>query len=61
MLFTSLGWIHGVRQGMRGIFGLGPERINPVLGVARDLGLLVLLGVALLLDHRPGRCSPAPR
>ena len=49
MVFTSLGWIHSVRQGMRGIFGLGPEQINPMLGLARDLGLLVLAGVALLL------------
>jgi len=59
MLFTSLGWIHGVRQGTRGMFGLGPEHINPVLGLARDLGLLALLGVALLLTTGLGLLTGA--
>ncbi|GAA3703138.1 hypothetical protein GCM10023081_44380 [Arthrobacter ginkgonis] len=59
MIFTSLGWIHGVRQGTRGMFGLGPERINPVLSVVRDLGLLALLGVALLLTTGLGLLTGA--
>ena len=47
-VFTSLGWISGVRDGVRGMMQLGPRGMNPVLQILRDVGTLVLLGVALV-------------
>ncbi|MFB0836278.1 YihY/virulence factor BrkB family protein [Arthrobacter halodurans] len=49
MLITSLGWIAGLRTGMRGIFGIPPETTNPVLAKVRDLGVLALLAVSLII------------
>ncbi|WP_051479155.1 YihY/virulence factor BrkB family protein [Arthrobacter sp. H5] len=48
-LITALGWIAGVREGMRGIFALPPVVVNPVLLKLKDLGTLLVLGVALVL------------
>jgi membrane protein len=47
---TSLGWIAGVRDGLRGIMGLGPRKMNPVVLKLHDAGTLLLLGVALVLS-----------
>jgi len=47
---TSLRWIAGVREGLRGVQRLGPLRINPVVQKLRDAGTLLLLGVALVLS-----------
>ncbi|GAA1354215.1 YihY/virulence factor BrkB family protein [Falsarthrobacter nasiphocae] len=53
-LVTALGWINGLREGMRGVFGLPPIKLSfPVLK-ARDLGTLLLLGVALILTTAVG-------
>lgn len=49
MLVTSLAWVGGVRQAMRGIFALQPVVMNPALLRAKDLGTLALLGVVMLL------------
>ncbi len=46
-LVTSLGWIDGLRDGLRGVVRLGPRKLNPVLVKLRDAGILLLLGVAL--------------
>lgn len=49
-VFTALGWISGIRDGVRGMMRLGPRGINPVLQILRDAGTLLLLGVALVLS-----------
>jgi membrane protein len=49
-VFTALGWISGVRDGVRGMMQLGPRGINPVLQILRDAGTLVLLGAALVIS-----------
>lgn len=59
MLVTSLNWISGLRQGMRGVFGLHPEQINPVLAKARDLGVLAVLGVLLVVTTLVGLLAGA--
>ncbi|MEE1619889.1 YihY/virulence factor BrkB family protein [Zafaria sp. Z1313] len=54
MLLTSLGWIAGLREGMRGVYGLPPVKMNPVLAKLRDLGILALLGVSLVVTSGVG-------
>ncbi|MCU1521996.1 MAG: Ribonuclease [Arthrobacter sp.] len=49
-VFTALGWISGVRDGVRGMMQLGPRGINPVLQILRDAGTLLLLGAALVVS-----------
>jgi membrane protein len=49
LLMTSLGWISGLRQGMRGIFGLPPLTKNFFLVKLKDIGILLLLAVVLVL------------
>ncbi|MDQ4503622.1 YihY/virulence factor BrkB family protein [Sinomonas sp. ASV322] len=48
-VFTSLGWITSLRSGLRGILGLPPLKVNAIAQRLRDVGTLVLLGVALVL------------
>ncbi len=48
-VITALGWIAGVRQAMRGIFALPPVAGNPILLRIKDLGTLLVLGVAMIL------------
>ncbi|MFP5312631.1 MAG: YihY/virulence factor BrkB family protein [Actinomycetes bacterium] len=45
---TSLGWINGVRDGLRGVMQLPPLILNPVVMKLRDAGTLLLLGLALV-------------
>ena len=47
---TSLGWIAGLRDGLRGVLRLGPLKMNPVLLKLHDVGTLLLLGVALVIS-----------
>jgi membrane protein len=47
---TSLGWIAGLRDGLRGVMRLGPLKINPIVLKLRDVGTLLLLGVALVIS-----------
>jgi membrane protein len=54
MVFTSLRWIAGMRQGMRAVFGLSTVDANPVMVKVRDLGTLVVITVALVLTTAIG-------
>ncbi|MBG6217193.1 membrane protein [Arthrobacter sp. CAN_A6] len=54
MVFTSLGWISGVRQGMRSIFGLEPVWFHPILVRVKDAGILLVLGVVLVITTGVG-------
>lgn len=54
MLVTSLGWIKGLREGMRGVYGLLPLQLNPVLVKLRDLGVLAVLGLCLVVTTAVG-------
>ncbi len=54
MLLTALGWINGVRDGMRGIFDLPAPQVNPVLVKVKDLGILLVLAVALVVTTGVG-------
>ncbi|WP_427135664.1 YihY/virulence factor BrkB family protein [Pseudarthrobacter sp. S9] len=47
---TSLGWIAGLREGLRGVMQLSPLKMNPVLLKLRDAGTLLLLGVTLVIS-----------
>jgi len=49
-VFTSLGWISGIRDGVRGMMRLGPLVMNPVLQILKDVGALLLMGVALVVS-----------
>ncbi|TLM86187.1 YihY/virulence factor BrkB family protein [Pseudarthrobacter sp. NamE5] len=49
-VFTSLRWIAGLRDGLRGVMELPPLLINPILLKLRDAGILLLLGVALVVS-----------
>lgn len=49
MILTSLGWIAGLRGGMRAVFGLPPLEGNPVLIRLGDIGTLLILGIALVI------------
>jgi membrane protein len=49
-VFTSLGWISGIRDGLRGMMQLGPRGMNPVLQILLDVGALILLGIALVIS-----------
>ncbi|MET1020741.1 MAG: YihY/virulence factor BrkB family protein [Arthrobacter sp.] len=49
-VFTSLGWISGMRDGVRSMMQLGPREMNPFLQILRDVGTLLLLGVALVIS-----------
>lgn len=48
-VITALGWIAGVRQAMRGIFALPPVPGHPIMIRVKDLGTLLVLGVAMIL------------
>ncbi|ABY22052.1 conserved hypothetical membrane protein [Renibacterium salmoninarum ATCC 33209] len=48
MLLTSLGWIGGLREGIRGIFATGPLEANPVLLKLKDAATLLVLGILLV-------------
>jgi membrane protein len=49
-VITSLGWIAGLRDGLRGVVQLPPLKINPIVLKLRDAGTLLLLGVALVIS-----------
>jgi membrane protein len=49
-VFTSLRWIAGIRDGLRGVLELPPLKVNPVLLKLRDAGTLLLLGIALVIS-----------
>jgi membrane protein len=47
---TSLRWISGIREGLRGVLQLPPLTVNPILLKLRDAATLLLLGVALVIS-----------
>ncbi|WP_320537803.1 YihY/virulence factor BrkB family protein [Pseudarthrobacter sp. IC2-21] len=49
-VITSLGWIAGLRDGLRGVVQLPPLKLNIILMKLRDAGTLLLLGVALVIS-----------
>ncbi|MFV0134075.1 YihY/virulence factor BrkB family protein [Streptomyces sp. HMX87] len=49
LLFTGIGWIDAVRGCLRAVWELPDEEENPVLHRAKDAGILVGLGGALLV------------
>ncbi|WP_323960728.1 YihY/virulence factor BrkB family protein [Arthrobacter sp. JZ12] len=54
MLLTALGWIAGLREGMRGIFDLPALQTNLVLQKLKDLGILLVLAVVLVVTTGVG-------
>ncbi|POH60081.1 YihY/virulence factor BrkB family protein [Arthrobacter glacialis] len=59
LLITALGWINGLREGIRSVLGLAPDRTNPVLSKLLDGGTLLVLAVALVLTSALGALSTA--
>lgn len=59
LLVTSMGWINGLREGIRSVLGLAIDRTNPVLSKMRDGGTLLVLAVALVLTSILGVLSTA--
>ncbi|WP_449372059.1 YihY/virulence factor BrkB family protein [Arthrobacter psychrolactophilus] len=59
LLITAMGWINGLREGIRSILGLARDRTNPVLSKMRDGGTLIVLAVALVLTSALGVLSTA--
>lgn len=49
-IVTSLRWISGIRDGLRGVLDLPPLLLNPIVLKLRDAGILLLLGVALVIS-----------
>ncbi|MDD0857066.1 YhjD/YihY/BrkB family envelope integrity protein [Arthrobacter alpinus] len=59
LLVTAMGWINGLREGIRSLLGLARDRTNPVLSKMRDGGTLLVLAVALVLTSVLGLLSTA--
>lgn len=59
LLFTAMGWVNGLREGIRSLLGLARDRTNPVLSKIRDVGTLLVLAVALVLTSVLGLLSTA--
>ena len=59
LLITGLGWIKGLREGIRSLLGLARDRTNPVLSKLRDGFTLVVLAIALVLTSVLGLLSSA--
>ena len=47
---TSLRWMSGMRDGLRGVHQLAPVKLNPIALKLKDAGILLLLGVALVIS-----------
>lgn len=50
LLFTATGWLSSGREAVRALFGLPGAELNPVLAIAKDLGLALAFGASLLLS-----------
>ena len=57
LLITGLGWIKGLREGIRSLLGLARDRTNPVLSKIRDGFTLLVLAIALVLTSILGLLS----
>lgn len=49
LALTSLGWIAGLREGIRGVFDLQPLQMNGVVLKLRDIGTLLVLGIVVVV------------
>ncbi|MFE6284974.1 YihY/virulence factor BrkB family protein [Streptomyces sp. NPDC057877] len=49
LLVTGIGWVGSTRECLRAVWELPDEEDNPLLGKAKDAGILVGLGGALLV------------
>ena len=54
LLFTGLGWLDALREGIRAMFGQRPLEANVVISKLRDIGVLVCFGVAILVSSAAG-------
>jgi membrane protein len=54
LVLAGTGWLGALRDGIRAIFGVEGSPGNPVLAKLRDLGVLLLLGVAILVSAAVG-------
>jgi membrane protein len=59
LVLAGTGWLSALRDAVRQIFGVEGEPGNLVLNKLRDLGVLVLLGVAILLSAVVGGIAGA--
>ena len=59
LLVTAMGWINGLREGIRSMLGLARDRTNPVLSKLRDGLTLIILAIALVLTSILGLLSSA--
>ncbi|CAN7343875.1 YihY/virulence factor BrkB family protein [Knoellia sp. LjRoot47] len=50
LLYAGLGWLGALRDGIRTIFGAEGEPGNAVTNKLRDLGVLVVLGLAIVVS-----------
>ncbi|WP_405732332.1 YihY/virulence factor BrkB family protein [Streptomyces sp. NBC_00028] len=49
LLFTGIGWVGSMRECLRAVWELPDEEVNPLLSKAKDTGILLGLGGALLV------------
>lgn len=54
LLFTGLGWLDALREGIRAMFGQPPMEGNVVVSKLRDVGVLVGFGLAILVSSAAG-------
>lgn len=59
LLVTAMGWINGLREGIRGVLGLSADRTNAVVSKLRDAATLILLAVTLVVTSGLGVLSSA--
>ncbi|PRY60122.1 membrane protein [Knoellia remsis] len=48
LLWAGLGWLSALREGIRGVFGVTGSVGNFVVAKLRDLGVLLLIGLAIV-------------
>ena len=59
LVLAGTGWLSALRDAIRAIFGVEGSPGNVVLAKLRDLGVLVLLGIAILLSAVVGSVAGA--
>ena len=50
LLWGGLGWLDALREGIRAVFGVTGSAGNVVTNKLRDIGVLVVIGVAVILS-----------
>lgn len=54
LLFSGLGWLDAVREGLRAMFGQLPGGHNPVTTKLRDLLVLIVIGALVMISAVSG-------